>query len=79
HIEALGRSFSFNEWEGIHTENSHKYCRPGIEALAGQSGFSVEGMYYDSRRYFADAVWRVSKASRKIPDVITVLAQRQKE
>lgn len=61
YIDMIGRSFSFLPWEPIHTEYSYKYLVPEIERLAGETGFSVSGHYFDSRRYFADSMWQVEK------------------
>ena len=41
-IHALGRSFSFREWEGIHVERSHKYELSQIESFASAAGFRVQ-------------------------------------
>lgn len=60
-IEEIGRSFGFKPWEPIHTEYSYKYLTSDIETLAAQTGFVVESVLYDSKRYFADAIWRVHK------------------
>lgn len=61
YIEQIGRSFSFEPWEPIHTENSYKYLITDIEALASETGFSIVTHFFDSRRFFADSVWRVEK------------------
>lgn len=61
YIEAVGRSFNFEPWEPIHTENSYKYLVTDIESLAAETGFSVITHFFDSRRYFADSIWRVEK------------------
>lgn len=61
YIELIGRSFSFEPWEPIHTENSYKYLVSDIESLAAETGFSVVTHFFDSRRFFADSVWRVEK------------------
>ena len=60
-IEMIGRSFSFEPWEPIHTEYSHKYLVPDIERLAAQTGFVVLEHIFDSQRYFTDSIWRVDK------------------
>lgn len=62
HLKNLGRTFSFDLWEGIHTENSHKFSISEIEALASQTGFTVEGQFFDSKNYFVDSLWRVNKS-----------------
>ncbi|HKK20783.1 MAG TPA: L-histidine N(alpha)-methyltransferase [candidate division Zixibacteria bacterium] len=60
-IERIGRRFSFEGWEPIHTENSYKYLISDIEDLAGETGFQVCEHFKDSRHYFADSVWKVNK------------------
>lgn len=61
YIEAVGRSFNFEPWEPIHTENSYKYLVTDIESLAAETGFSVITHFFDSRRFFTDSIWRVEK------------------
>jgi L-histidine N-alpha-methyltransferase len=58
-IEQAGTRFYFKKDEKIHTEYSHKYSVSDINSLAEESGFSSAGLFFDSRRYFADALWRV--------------------
>lgn len=60
-IEKIGRSFSFEPWEPIHTEYSYKYLVSEIEQLAAETGFEIYEHLFDSRRYFADSIWRVYK------------------
>lgn len=60
-IEKIGRWFHFEAWEPIHTEYSYKYLVSDIEQLAGETGFEVYEHLFDSRRYFADSIWRVYK------------------
>ena len=42
-IEAIGRSFTFEPWEPIHTEYSHKYLVSDIETLSAETGFEIVG------------------------------------
>jgi L-histidine Nalpha-methyltransferase len=60
-IEKIGRWFEFDAWEPIHTEYSYKYLVSDIEQLAGETGFEIYEHLFDSRRYFADSIWRVYK------------------
>ncbi|MBN4076504.1 L-histidine N(alpha)-methyltransferase [Gemmatimonas aurantiaca] len=62
-IEMIGRSFSFRQWEPIHTEYSYKFLPANIETLAVETGFVVEKMLYDDKKYFVDSVWRVNKTA----------------
>ena len=57
-IHALGRSFSFRAWEGIHVECSHKYDLSQIESFASAAGFQVQKHFFDRRRWFADSLWQ---------------------
>ena len=58
HIEALNSNFEFAAWEPIFMEISQKYSLPMIENLAQTSGFSVARYFYDSRKFYADALWK---------------------
>ncbi|MGE0433958.1 MAG: L-histidine N(alpha)-methyltransferase [Planctomycetota bacterium] len=60
-IDALEKEVSFEPWEPIHTESSHKYTARMIEELAGQTGFAVMEMLSDAKGWFCDAMWRVLK------------------
>jgi dimethylhistidine N-methyltransferase len=55
-IDALDLEIAFEENETIHTENSHKYDEPALRSLARDSGFEVERMWTDERRWFADTL-----------------------
>jgi uncharacterized SAM-dependent methyltransferase len=66
-IEAIGRSFAFEAWEPLHTEYSYKYLPSDLEQLAEETGFEVQRHMYDSKRYFADSLWRVQKADSAKP------------
>lgn len=61
YIDAIGRSFWFEPWEPIHTEYSYKYLVSDIEVLAAETGFIVEDHLFDSRKFFADSLWKVHK------------------
>lgn len=61
HIEALNRSFEFEEWEAIFMEISQKYTRGMIDELAAASGFEIEHSFFDSRKYYTDSLWRPSQ------------------
>lgn len=56
-VKGLGRSFSFEAGEAIHTESSYKFTRDQLQQLAVASGFSPVDVFYDSRYYFADCLW----------------------
>jgi len=61
YVGQVGRAFRFRAWEPIHTEYSYKYHVSDIERLAADTGFAVEEHLFDSRRWFADSIWRVVK------------------
>ena len=58
-IDALNQSFSFDKFEAIHTESSHKYLDSEIQQLALDAGFEVVRNFTDSRGYFLDSLWHV--------------------
>ena len=53
-IDALDVDVTFAAGESIHTESSYKHDEQTIASLAAASGFTVAGMWMDSRRWFAD-------------------------
>ncbi|HEX7773375.1 MAG TPA: L-histidine N(alpha)-methyltransferase, partial [Pyrinomonadaceae bacterium] len=52
-IEKLDLTVDFTEGELIHTENSYKYDRAGIEALAAATGFKLSRTWLDSQERFS--------------------------
>lgn len=69
HIEAIGRTFRFAQWEPILIEQSYKYTEDDIDNLAGLTGFHVVEKFYDSRHFFCDALWQVKKKQEALPVV----------
>ena len=57
-IEALGRSFEFDQWEAIFMEISQKYTRAMIEEFAALSGFEIETEFFDHDNFYVDSLWR---------------------
>jgi L-histidine Nalpha-methyltransferase len=51
--------FYFKKGERVHTEYSHKYSVDDINGLMGGAGFSMVRTFFDSRRFFADSLWKV--------------------
>jgi L-histidine N-alpha-methyltransferase len=51
-----GETFEFAPWEVIHTENSYKFTRAQIEALAAAAGLQVQHFLTDEEGWFADVV-----------------------
>ncbi|MBC8049146.1 MAG: L-histidine N(alpha)-methyltransferase, partial [Chitinophagales bacterium] len=43
-----GQSFSFDEGERVHTENSYKYSVEGFRALANEAGWRPEQSWVDT-------------------------------
>lgn len=58
YIEALGRSFDFEQWEAIFMEISQKYSLSMIENLAAESGFQIEKNFFDSQNFYTDSLWK---------------------
>jgi dimethylhistidine N-methyltransferase len=58
YIEALGRSFDFEQWEAVFMEISQKYSLSMIENLAAESGFRIEENFFDSRNFYTDSLWK---------------------
>ena len=60
YIRDIGRSFHFDVWEAIHTENSHKYSLQQIADLGKVCGFQVETVFQDDACRFADVLFTVA-------------------
>ncbi|MEM7202370.1 MAG: L-histidine N(alpha)-methyltransferase [Planctomycetota bacterium] len=60
-VGALQHTFHFEAWEPILTEYSYKYLESDIDDLASDTGFVMQKKFYDRRRYFVNALWRVEK------------------
>jgi dimethylhistidine N-methyltransferase len=61
YIDSLNQTFSFNKYEAIHTESSHKYLESDILKLATEMGYEIIQNFSDSKDYFLDSLWRVIK------------------
>jgi L-histidine Nalpha-methyltransferase len=59
YIKALDKTFSFDEWEAIHTEVSYKYSVQDMEQLASTAGFSPKKNFFDAKNYFCNAILKV--------------------
>jgi dimethylhistidine N-methyltransferase len=57
-IQALNRTFEFEQWEAIFMEISQKYTRAMIEDLAAQSSFAIETEFFDEVNFYTDSLWR---------------------
>jgi len=62
-IELVGRSFTFEAWEPIHTEYSYKYLLSDVETLAAETGYEIIEHLGESRQWFVDSLWKVKKAT----------------
>ncbi len=60
-VDACRRTFTFDEWEPIHTESSCKFSESDLAHLAARNGFEVRATFYDRRRFFADSLWQVRR------------------
>lgn len=58
HIDALDRTFEFEQWGAIFMEISQKYTRSMIEELAADSGFEIETEFFDEENFYTDSLWR---------------------
>ncbi|HEY4110024.1 L-histidine N(alpha)-methyltransferase [Puia sp.] len=52
------KEISFAENEAIFMEISQKYSMAETESMAAQSGFEPAEVFYDSKKWFADVLWR---------------------
>lgn len=55
-VEALGRSFAFEEGERIHTESCHKYALADVERISRAAGLGVTGLWSDPLEWFSVAL-----------------------
>jgi L-histidine N-alpha-methyltransferase len=61
YVPPLKRSFTFREWEAVHTEVSRKFTVDQVHAYAEKTGFRVAGDLMDDEKKFLDSVWVVEK------------------
>ena len=57
-IDALGRSFEFDQWEPIFMEISQKYTHSMLEELSAESGFQIETEFANEEDFYIDSLWR---------------------
>ncbi len=60
-IDQLRDEFHFEAWEALHTEYSYKYFDSDIDDLCAHANFVEEGRFYDKRRWFCDALWKIAR------------------
>ena len=56
-VEVADRSFNFYKYEPVFMEVSQKYTLTQIDELAAKSGFKPVKHFFDSKKWFVDAVW----------------------
>ena len=56
-IEKLELAVDFRDGEAIHTEDSYKYSRPEIEALAAAAGLALQAYWTDGPQRFASVLF----------------------
>jgi dimethylhistidine N-methyltransferase len=61
YVKKLDRSFRFSAGESLHTESSHKFSADDLSYTAKKTGFEIIRYFFDSKRYFADSLWKVRK------------------
>jgi uncharacterized SAM-dependent methyltransferase len=52
-VRLCGHSFTFEEGQTLHTENSHKFSVDSLRALALQAGFTPAAVWTDPSRLFS--------------------------
>ncbi len=57
YVGALGRSFSFEKGETVHTENSYKYDLRQIREMASESGLTLQKCFTDRKKWFGLALF----------------------
>jgi L-histidine N-alpha-methyltransferase len=55
-LRRLGLTIRFRPGEGIWTESSYKFTRPGVEAMLGEVGLRLARWHVDPANYFALAL-----------------------
>lgn len=58
YIDALNRTFEFEQWEAIFMEISQKYSLPMIHGLANEGGFEISQNFFDRKNYYCDSLWQ---------------------
>ena len=57
-VEALGRTFEFEQWEPIFMEISQKYTHAMIDELARDGGFEIAQEFYNGEDFYIDSLWK---------------------
>ena len=57
YVKELNKSFRFKKGEKIHTEISRKYDEQILQKIITGSGLKLNKLFYDSRKYFCNALF----------------------
>ena len=57
YLDELDKSFGFKKGEKIHTEISRKYDEQILQKIITGSGLKLNKLFYDSRKYFCNALF----------------------
>ncbi len=55
-VDISGFRFQFAKGESIHTEDSRKFSRPSVQAMAKEVGLDIREWWTDRQEYFAMAL-----------------------
>lgn len=61
-VHVDGKTYEFDRWEPMHVEISCKYRETDSADFAREAGFVEVGRFFDEKRWFMDALWRVPDA-----------------
>jgi L-histidine Nalpha-methyltransferase len=61
-VRVEGVAYEFDPWEPMHVEISCKYRESDSADFAREAGFVEVARFFDERRWFMDALWRVPDA-----------------
>ncbi len=61
YIKSLEKEFTFKAFEAIHTEYSYKYLQKDIDFLCRETGFEIRFNFHDSKKYYTNSIWEVTK------------------
>lgn len=56
-IGALDQTFTFDDWEPIHTESSYKFSIQQIRQLADKHGFKEKALFTDPEHFYVNMLW----------------------
>ena len=57
-VDAMNRSFEFEQWEPVFMEISQKYTHAMIDELARDGGFEIEREFFNEEDFYIDSLWR---------------------